>query len=123
MDVADIWKRVLAYLVDMLSAIILVLILGIVFSKITLNGANLAPLFFFIYYFFKDAMANGQSIGKRILKIKVVNVNTKNYCTLSQSFIRNVCHLLSIFDWVFIFIDKDKRRLGDKAANTIVLNC
>lgn len=76
------------------------------------------PLYFG-YLLFKDAW-RGQSIGKRILRIKVVHKTTGRPCSAPQSFLRNLLHILGIFDWVFIF-GKEKRRLGDIAANTCVV--
>ena len=68
-----------------------------------------------------DGLAGGQSLGKRVVGIRVVDAESGAPCTFWQSFIRNV--LLSILgplDWIFIFGAKHQR-LGDKAAGTIVV--
>jgi uncharacterized RDD family membrane protein YckC len=72
-----------------------------------------------IYFLFSDAMPNGQSIGKKLLNIQVVNASKEQPCTLLESFLRNITFPLGIFDWVFIFFGKH-RRLGDFIAQTIV---
>jgi uncharacterized RDD family membrane protein YckC len=74
----------------------------------------------FAYFLFSDALPNGQSIGKRLLKIQVVSKETMLPCTLLQSFLRNVTFPLGIFDWIFIFFGSH-RRLGDFIASTIVV--
>jgi len=73
-----------------------------------------------IYFLFSDALPNGQSIGKMLLKIKVVNKETMQPYSLLQSFLRNITFPLDIFDWFFIFFGSD-RRLGDFMASTIVV--
>ena len=73
-----------------------------------------------VYFLFSDAMPNGQSIGKKLLKIQVVNATTKQPCTPLESFLRNITFPLGLFDWVFIFFGQHKR-LGDFIASTIVV--
>lgn len=75
-----------------------------------------------IYFLFSDALPNGQSVGKRLLNIKVVNQITKLPCSKTESFLRNVTFPLGIFDWIFIFFGSH-RRLGDFLAATIVVKC
>lgn len=68
-----------------------------------------------------DGLSGGQSFGKRMIGIRVVDAESGAPCTFGQSFARNL--LLSILgplDWVFIFGAKHQR-LGDIAAGTIVV--
>jgi uncharacterized RDD family membrane protein YckC len=74
-----------------------------------------------IYVLFSDALPNGQSLGKRVLGIAVVDAVSKRPCTAVKSFVRNITLVfLGIIDWVFIFGDK-RQRLGDMLASTIVV--
>lgn len=73
------------------------------------------------YYLFSDALPNGQSVGKKLLGICVVDERSYLNCSLGQSFVRNITTpFLSIFDWIFIFFGS-RKRLGDMLANTIVI--
>lgn len=73
------------------------------------------------YYFFADGLHNGQSYGKRWLGMQVIDATTRQPCTFTQSFVRNlILALLGPIDWVFIFGER-RQRLGDKAAGTIVV--
>jgi uncharacterized RDD family membrane protein YckC len=73
------------------------------------------------YYFLADALPGGQSIGKKVLHMSVVDERTGRACTPWQSFVRNLLlALLGPLDWVFIFGSR-YQRLGDKVAGTIVL--
>ena len=72
------------------------------------------------YLLLSDSLPNGQSIGKKLLGIRVVNIKTMRPCSVLQSFLRNVTFPLGIFDWAFIFFGSH-RRLGDFIASTIVV--
>jgi uncharacterized RDD family membrane protein YckC len=73
------------------------------------------------YYLFSDAMPNGQSLGKKLLGMSVIDERSYLNCNLYQSFVRNITTpFLSIFDWVFIFFGS-RKRLGDMLASTIVI--
>lgn len=73
------------------------------------------------YYLFSDAMPNGQSVGKKLLGMSVIDECSNLNCNLYQSFMRNITtRILSIFDWIFIFFGS-RKRLGDLLASTIVV--
>ena len=69
-------------------------------------------------YFFKDII-NGQSIGKRIMRIRVVDLNGKKP-SLFKLVIRNI----TIFIWPVeaLLVLLDKQRLGDRLAKTKVVD-
>ncbi|MES2307271.1 MAG: RDD family protein [Verrucomicrobiota bacterium] len=73
------------------------------------------------YLLFSDGFQNGQSWGKKVFNIAVVDEKTMAPCSYRQSFIRNLTLiLLNWIDWIFIFGEK-RQRLGDKIAGTIVV--
>lgn len=45
--------------------------------------------FALFYALFQDALGRGQSIGKRLCGLKVVDIGTEEPCSFQQSFIRN----------------------------------
>jgi uncharacterized RDD family membrane protein YckC len=124
-------ERYIAYLLDIIPMTLLVLI--------PIIGGLIAAL----YILFRDALLNGQSVGKKILTLRVVKVNGNNPATLRESALRNfplalnfffpiipvVGHILGGVTAIIIFTieaisiatDKDGRRLGDKMAGTIVI--
>lgn len=96
----------------------------------TLNDMGMVLLiligffFFFLYDLVKDAFPNGQSIGKKIMKIKVVDFETKNNCSLKQSIIRNLAFFIplsTLFMAIQLLIYKKNRRIGDGVAKTMVV--
>jgi uncharacterized RDD family membrane protein YckC len=72
------------------------------------------------YLLFADAAGGGQSLGKRLLSIKVVDAQSHQPCTYWQSFVRNLCLTIGFLDVIFILGSKSQR-LGDKGAGTIVI--
>ena len=76
-------------------------------------------LLWIAYIFFKDGF-DGQSIGKRILRIRVVDKQSGEPCTLPKSFLRGLVGLLGLIDLVFVF-GTNRQRLADHAANTLVV--
>lgn len=73
------------------------------------------------YLLLADGLPNGQSIGKRVLDLAVIDQRTRKPCTYFQSFVRNfLLALLGLLDWIFIF-GRRHQRLGDMAASTIVV--
>jgi uncharacterized RDD family membrane protein YckC len=75
----------------------------------------------FIYFVFSDALPKGQSLGKRVLNISVIDSTNSHYCTLTQSFLRNILTpILGTIDAIFI-LSKKRQRLGDMMAKTVVI--
>lgn len=73
------------------------------------------------YVVFADGLPRGQSVGKRVLGIAVVDRHTKRPCSYGESLIRNIpLLLLGIFDWLFIF-SPTRQRVGDLVASTVVV--
>jgi uncharacterized RDD family membrane protein YckC len=75
------------------------------------------------YYIVMELSMNGQTPGKKILKIRTIRINGEPV-TIQHSALRN---LFKVFIDVFgigvvmIFFTKEHRRLGDYAASTIVI--
>jgi uncharacterized RDD family membrane protein YckC len=73
------------------------------------------------YWFLSDGLEGGQSIGKRWIHTRVIAADTGESCSFKQSFLRNLTlTFLGPIDVLFIFGEKHQR-LGDKLANTIVV--
>lgn len=116
--------RLLGQILDSLVAIGAFVLAGILYAVSPTIGAValIAAIVYAIFYIlFSDGFEGGQSYGKRVAHTAVIDATTGKPCTFGQSFLRNLLlGLLGIIDWVFIF-GKKRQRLGDKAANTIVV--
>lgn len=92
-----------------------------------------------IYLLICDGLFEGRSVGKKILKLKVVAVSTGNPGSFKESIVRNailtvalLLFKIPIVGWVFLVLilalefllivgNKDGMRLGDDLANTKVV--
>jgi uncharacterized RDD family membrane protein YckC len=61
-----------------------------------------------------------RSIGKRFMKLKIVNKNDGNESNILMRFIRNITWLLGPFEIIVFLIIKE--RIGDKIAGTDIKN-
>ena len=88
------------------------------------TGVQLFLFTWLSYFLIKDALPNGQSFGKKSMKIKVVSIRSGKNCNLLQSVVRNIVLFipaLSIADLLWIG-RYERRRLGDVLAGTIVID-
>lgn len=83
-------------------------------------------LMYWGYYIFFEMTWNGQTPGKRRVKLRVVRVDGTPI-TLSESLIRNIVRIVDFLPFnyavgiVVMFTNKQSRRLGDLAAGTLVI--
>nr|WP_212755062.1 RDD family protein [Vibrio sp. B1-2] len=74
-----------------------------------------------LYFLLSDGLPKGQSLGKKLLGISVIDSVTGKSCSFPQSFFRNLLTpIIGMIDAVFI-LGKRRQRLGDKLAKTIVV--
>lgn len=91
-----------------------------------------------IYLLISDGLFDGRSIGKKILKLRVISLSTGRAGNFRDSVLRNIpiiiallLYKLPFIGWVFVIIilllefllmlgNKDGMRLGDDIANTKV---
>ena len=118
--VASIGDRFTAQFIDGLAAISIGA--GLFYVAKTLSWPlELAILGWIAYLILCDAMPWGQSIGKRLIRIAVVHVDTEQPCTFWRSIVRSLSMItLGIVDAMFI-VGKQRRRLGDFLARTKVV--
>jgi len=140
---ASLGNRFLALLLDSLifAGLAIPALVVLVFAFITAYGneeelaialcvlGGLLTLVPIGFQLLKDGFGKGQSPGKKALKLMVIDLDTNMPCNKTKSFLRNlIILLLSIIPFVgglieplMVFTDKDGRRLGDRAANTMVI--
>jgi len=131
-DIASPWKRLLAYMID-LFVIFLLVAMEVVASFLPFPDSSFARGVFAAvdsilliaaigYFLLGDTLPNGQTVGKRLMKISVVGFPVNTRCSVLQSFLRNVPKaLFSLPDAIFVLFGF-RRRLGDMLAMTMVIN-
>lgn len=140
-EVVGIGSRFLAALIDTAiigllllaaNAILILVLLGGFDALETINSFLVALLslisfaFFWGYYIFFEMRWNGSSPGKQQVGIRVIRADGTPI-TLAESVIRNLVRLVDFLPGAYglglvtMFIDSKARRLGDLAANTLVV--
>ena len=121
-ELASLWERWSAQLLDGFFYVLLFFIAGLPFFVLAgglgmFVGSAVAGL----YLLFQDGMAGGRSWGKKIAGTRVIDAETGAPCSIGQSLVRNLLlAVLNIFDWIFIFGDT-RQRIGDMVAKTYVV--
>ena len=83
--------------------------------------AALSSLALWIFgLFFMDGFRKGQGIGKKLLSLQVLRLKDGKPCTFKDAFLRRFSGLLQPFDLLW-FLGKKQQRLGDKFAQTVVV--
>jgi hypothetical protein len=116
----DVWKRLLAASVDGMPVIAAWFLYRGTGSLLGAAGAV-------VYLLLRDAIG-GQSLGKLLVGLVVVNVRTGQFCTWKDSALRNVFVLIPGANLVAVFLesitiirDPQGQRLGDRLAHTQVI--
>jgi len=124
--------RALAYVIDLCVCFVPLftsLLLFYIWTPLGMIATPAAILWAILYGFTKDGRKGGQSIGKELLDLMVVNITTNRPCTQGESALRqlDLCFLqmIPIVGWlvepIVMLVSKDGRRLGDRAAKTQVI--
>ena len=130
---AGMGRRFLAWLADfiLIFGIRVAASLSCMLLGVTLGTFLAITLMFIIlwgYHIFFDVFAQGRSLGKRMLGLRVVD-DRGLPVSLRQSFVRNVVRIVDMQPGIFhgvgalaCLLDRHARRLGDLAAGTIVVH-
>lgn len=145
--IADTGQRIMAYLIDVVlqavffAIIFIILLISALSVYVTglfeiarqtgaLFMAFIFLLQFFIqwgYFIFFEVMMDGQSPGKKVLKIRVIKVDG-DFMDFPTIVLRNLLRAVDGFPALHLFgggisiIDKKSRRLGDFVAGTLVVD-
>lgn len=127
-ELASVGERIVAFIIDLVIMLGYYIIAGFITS---LSFENMwfwaivgLPITF--YALLSELLLNGQSVGKRVMGIKVISLNG-NQATLGQYLIRWIFRIVDIWGSVFVlgtvFIATTIRnqRLGDIVAGTILI--
>ena len=138
-QIASVGQRIVAAIIDLFIYFFLIFILAFFFIKsddfIGENGSGFSMgitmpgyiiflwLFIWILSISLLEFRNGQTIGKRVLKIKVVKQGF-TAATFTDSLLRHLFDIIDIFALVGLFValaNNKNQRIGDQVARTIVI--
>ena len=121
-------KRILAWIIDWNISGIPALLYALIFRKIaeaqsiTAIGALLYVFFVLscpAIFVFRDVIFKGQSIAKRIFKLRVIDVETNELPSNRNLIIRNLFFFL--YPVEFIMLLASDKSLGDMVTNTTIV--
>lgn len=134
MNYQGIGPRLVAQIVDTVVLVILFFLVGFVMSgsfTFEYQGEAAYPFIAvyaavpFLYYILLEGLT-GATVGKRLLKLKVVRENGSP-CGIGPATVRNILRIvdelpfLYIIGMILISRSNKKQRLGDRFAKTIVI--
>jgi uncharacterized RDD family membrane protein YckC len=135
-EVAGIGSRFLAQFVDVLVIVVIQIVLTIgaaalsgLFNSIRIFGLVELLLTFILiagYFLISEAVWNGQTLGKRSVRLRVVGDHGEPLTT-AQSAIRNLVRIVDFLPAFYaigivtMFSNSRAKRLGDFAAGTLVV--
>lgn len=119
---SGLYKRAAAAVIDTIGIALVLAVCALVIILFLPNLFKQTKQVLFIlllaYILLKDGF-NKSSLGKRSMRIRVVDAETEEPCSLPQSFLRNL-FALTVIDWFFA-LGPSQQRLGDMLAKTKVV--
>jgi uncharacterized RDD family membrane protein YckC len=132
-DLASVGERIVAWLIDLgifIAYFILISIMigfsGIVYFIDKNPWITIFLSFPFVFYnLLCDIWLNGQTVGKKVMKIKVISLNGEQ-ATIGQYMIRWLFRMIDIYVYglpafICIIVSEKKQRLGDMIAGTTLI--
>jgi len=125
---ADLLLRIIAKILDF--------IIIVAVTEVVPKAGFFAGL---AYLLIGDGLFDGRSLGKKLIGLKVISADTNKPCSFKDSILRNstfaigyLLYKIPWFGWIFIVIvsvfefiillgSKERMRLGDEIAKTIVV--
>jgi uncharacterized RDD family membrane protein YckC len=131
-------KRIAAAIIDIVLLAVLFIVMGLLFGdtesdsdngvSINLSGGPFLAYvaLSFAYYFVLELMT-GQTIGKKVMKLRVAMLNGSPL-TAGPAAVRNVLRIIDglpflyLVGFIAMMASKQKQRIGDMAAGTVVMD-
>ncbi len=131
-NLAGPMERILAFVIDAVVLTIGFFLLQLVFTIFAASGADLLSYIIsfpiiILYSLFFEQWNNGQSLGKKVMKIRVIRLDGE-IVRFQDSMMRWMFRLLDIYGSLggvailSIISSQYSQRLGDLLANTVVVN-
>ncbi len=132
-DLAPLRDRLIGLIIDAVVVIAFSLLIFFLVTRIAQTGElfeAIAPylsiITFFVYSLSMEIFNKGQSLGKMAMGVRVLKLDGSEP-SLSDYTIRSVFHLmdtylcLGVLGSIFIATSENRQRMGDRAANTVVV--
>jgi uncharacterized RDD family membrane protein YckC len=126
---ANFGQRLVAWLIDaviyLVAIIILVAIAAAISESLAVIVYIVSILGVLVYYGYFEGSPSGQTPGKKVMKIRVIDFNTGGPIGFGRAVIRWVARLVSslpcYLGYFWMLWDKEKQTWHDKLATTVVV--
>ena len=120
---AGFWRRFGATLID---GIILGAFYGLMYALLGANAAGLLNLVAsYTYYTLLEGGSSGQTIGKKVLNIRVIDFRAGGPLGYGRAFLRNLARILSsiplLLGYFWMLWDSEKQTWHDKLSTSVVV--
>ena len=113
-------ERFIAFMIDLAIAALVTLLINIILECLDIKFIfAMVGIIAWVILLCKDCFM-GMSIGKRILKIQVIDSRTKQIATPAKCVLRNLFYLVGLIDIPFLFCQTKKLRFADYIVHTEV---
>ncbi len=120
---AGFWRRFAAAFLDGLILGVIGFIVGVILGSD--NAANVAGLLLGIAYYTYLEGSTGQTLGKKALGIRVIDLKDGGSIGYGRAFIRYIGRFVSgivlLLGYLWMLWDKEKQTWHDKFANSVVV--
>jgi uncharacterized RDD family membrane protein YckC len=126
---ANFGQRLVAYLIDVIIYVVALLILVAIAAAISESLAIIVYIIGFlgsiVYFAYFEGSPSGQTLGKKVMKIRVIDFNTGGPIGFGRGLLRWVGRLVSGFlcylGYLWMLWDREKQTWHDKIATTVVV--
>ena len=119
---ANFGQRLVAYLADSILLAIVYGILLVISRPLAYAVGTLGSLVYFTYF---EGSASGQTVGKKLLNIRVIDFTAGGPIGYGRAFVRWIGRILSgivcLLGYLWMLWDKEKQTWHDKIATTVVV--
>jgi uncharacterized RDD family membrane protein YckC len=119
---ANFGQRLGAYLVDVIALGIIYGILLVISRPLAYAVGTILSLAYFTYF---EGSSSGQTVGKRLLGIRVIDFSSGGPIGYGRAFVRWIARILSgivcLLGYLWMLWDKEKQTWHDKLATTVVV--
>lgn len=135
-ETANLGSRFVAQVIDLAALLVMLVGLGGVAAALAaLTNDSTIPILlllvggfaiFWGYFIVSEAVWSGQTLGKRVLRLRAVDLRG-GPINVSQALIRNLVRIVDFLPGYYvvgaiaIFVTRRNQRLGDLAAGTVVV--
>ena len=119
---ANFGQRLVAYIVDGILLGIVYVIFLLISRPLGYAVGTLGSLAYFTYF---EGSPSGQTVGKKLMSIRVIDFSTGGAIGYGRAFVRWIGRILSgavcLLGYLWMLWDREKQTWHDKIATTVVV--